>query len=293
MNRQFRPSRRNVITGSGARFVSFSLVSPASEAAAPAAAGTKPLALAEVDSFLAIDAKGTCTIYSGKVDLGTGVATALRQIAADELDLPLGRVDLVQGDTLLTPDQGKTWGSITIQIGGMQIRQACAAAKHALFDEAARQLAINKEDLKAADGAISGGGKRLTYPELIGGKRFSIKLDPKEPVSTKDPKDFKVVGQSVPRLDIPAKVTGTFTYMQDFRVPGMLHGRVVRPPAMGATLQSVDEGSITNIRTAKVVRQNDFLAVVAENEWAAIKAARQLKATWSKWEGLQGTADTR
>jgi len=286
MNRQFRPSRRNVITGSGALFVSFSLVSPASEAAAPAAVGTKPLALTEVDSFLAIDAKGTCTIYSGKVDLGTGVATALRQIAADELDLPLGRVDLVQGDTLLTPDQGKTWGSITIQIGGMQIRQACAAAKHALFDEAARQLAINKEDLKAADGAISGGGKRLTYPELIGGKRFSIKLDPKEPVSTKDPKDFKVVGQSVPRLDIPAKVTGTFTYMQDFRVPGMLHGRVVRPPAVGATLQSVDEGSITNIRTAKVVRQNDFLAVVAENEWAAIKAARQLKATWSKWEGL-------
>ena len=246
----------------------------------------KPVALTEVDSYLVIDANGAVTLYSGKVDLGTGVTTALAQMAAEELDVPFARITVVQGDTTLTPEQGSTWGSLSIQVGGIQIRQASAAAKAALIDQAATRLGVKKEQLTVADGVISGGGGRVTYGQLIGGKTFSIKLDPKQPVATKDPKEFKVVGKSVPRIDIPGKVMGTFTYMQDFRVPGMLHARVVRPPAIEAKLESVDEGSIRGISTAKVVRQANFLAVVAENEWAAIKGARMLKATWSKWEGL-------
>ena len=285
-----KPSRRDMLKGSGALVVSFSLVPQMGEALAQAAAAAKPLALTEVDSYLAIDSKGAVTLYSGKVDLGTGVETALAQMAAEELDVPFSRVKVVQGDTALTPEQGSTWGSLSIQIGGIQIRQAAAAAKTALLDEAAKRLGVKKEDLKVTDGVISGGGKRATYGQLIGGKSFSITLDPKKPVPTKDPKDFKVVGKSVARVDIPGKVTGTFSYMQDFRVPGMLHARVVRPPAIGATLESVDEGSINGIPTAKVVRQGNFLAVVAENEWAAIKGARQLKAAWSKWEGLPDQA---
>ena len=159
----------------------------------------------------------------------------------------------------------------------MQLRQAAATARMALIEEAAKRLDAKVEDLKVADGVVSGErASRVTYGELIGGKTFSLKLDPKKPVKTKDPKDYKIVGKPVPRVDIPDKVTGQFTYMQDFRVPGMLHGRVVRPPAIGAKLESVDESSLKEIPgIVKVVREGNFLAVVAENEWAAIKAAQR------------------
>ena len=226
-------------------------------------------------------------IYSGKVDLGTGVYTALQQIVADELDVPLSCIELIQGDTLLTPDQGKTWASISIQIGGMQLRQAAAAAREPPVDHAANTLGVAAAQLTVADGVISGGGKKVSYGELIGEKNFSIKLDPKQPVKEKDPKNYKLVGKPVARLDIPDKLTGKFTYMQDFRVPGMLHGRVVRPPAIGAKLESVDESSIKDVPgIVKVVRDGDFLGVVAANEWAAIRGARELKTTWSKAETL-------
>jgi len=221
MNMHNKPSRRTMLKGSGALIVSFSLGSPlADEARGQGAAPAKPVVLTEVDTYLVIDAKGAVTLFSGKVDLGTGVKTALAQIAAEELDVPFSRVTVVQGDTATTPEQGSTWGSLSIQIGGIQIRQASAAAKTALLEEAGNRLGIKKEDLNVADGVIIGGTKRVTYGELIGGKTFNIKLDPKTPVPTKDPKDFRVVGKSVPRVDIPGKVTGTFTYMQDFRVPG-------------------------------------------------------------------------
>jgi CO/xanthine dehydrogenase Mo-binding subunit len=278
-------SRRDALLGSGALVVSFSLSGALDQAIAQAA--TKPVALTEVDSFLAIDKSGKVAVYSGKVDLGTGVYTALQQIVADELDVPISRIEMIQGDTLLTPDQGRTWASITIQIGGVQLRQAAAAARAALIDDAAKTLGLPAAQLTVADGVISGGGKKVSYAELIGGKSFSIKLDPKQPVKEKDPKDYKLVGKPVPRLDIPDKLTGKFTYMQDFRVPGMLHGRVVRPPAIGAKLESVDESSIKDEPgIVKVVREGDFLGVVAANEWAAIRGARKLKATWSKAETL-------
>ena len=257
-------SRRDVLKGGGALVVSFSFAGNIGEALAQ---GSKPLALTEVDSFLAIDAGGEVTLYSGKVDLGTGVATALPQIVADELDVPLNRIKLIQGDTALTPDQGTTWGSLSVQIGGMQLRNAAATAKAALLEQAAKRLDAKKEDLKVADGVVSTGNKRVSYGELIGGKRFELTLDHTKPAAAKDPKDYKFVGKPVPRVDIPEKVTGRFTYMQDFRVPGMLHGRVVRPPAIGATLESVDEGSIKDVAgVIKVVREGNFLGVVAESE---------------------------
>jgi CO/xanthine dehydrogenase Mo-binding subunit len=280
-------SRRDLLLGSGALIVSFSPAGPLSEAMAQAVA--KPVALTEVDSFLAIDNAGDITVYSGKVDLGTGVTTALRQIVAEELDVPIGRIELIQGDTLLTPDQGNTWGSLTIQLGGMQLRQASAAARQALMAEAVEKLGTDQ--LTVIDGVISGGGKNVSYGELIGGKRFAITLDPKQPVKEKAPKDYKIVGTSQPRVDIPAKITGRFTYMQDFKVPGMLHGRVVRPPAIGARLESVDDSDLKSIPgIVKVVREGDFLGVVASNEWDAIRGAAAIKATWSKSETLPDQA---
>jgi CO/xanthine dehydrogenase Mo-binding subunit len=287
MTKHFVPTRRDLLKGGGALIVSFSFASQIDAALAQGAAASKPLALTEVDAFLAIDARGRCTVYSGKVDLGTGTDTALRQIVAEELDLPLSRIGLITGDTALTPDQGSTWGSLTIQLGGMQLRNAAATARQALIAEAAKKLGVNADQLTVADGAISGGGKKTSYAELIGGKTFSLKLDHAKPAAPKDPKTHKVVGKSVARVDIPDKVTGKFTYMQDFRVPGMLHGRVVRPPAVGSKLESVDENSIKGIAgVVKVVREGNFLGVVARSEWAAIKAARDIKATWSKSETL-------
>ena len=280
-------SRRDALLGSGALIVSFSLAGSLNPVQAQATA--KPLALTEVDSFLAIDKGGKVTVYSGKVDLGTGITTALRQIVAEELDVPLSRIELITGDTLLTPDQGKTWASVTIQIGGMQLRQASAAARQALLAEAAKKLGT--DNLTVADGTIMAGRKKVTYGELIGGKRFSIKLDPKQPVKEKPPKDYKIVGKSTPRVDIPDKVTGRFTYMQDFRVPGMLYGRVVRPPAIGAKLEKVDDSAVKKIPgVARVVREGDFLGVVATNEWDSIRGADALKVTWSKSETLPDQA---
>jgi nicotinate dehydrogenase subunit B len=278
-------SRRDVLKGGGAFVVAFSLAGTDALAQSPAPA--KSLALTDVDAFLAIDRAGKVTVYSGKVDLGTGVATALRQIVADELDVAMASIDLVQGDTALTPDQGITFGSLTIQNGGMQLRQAAATARTALLEEAAKRLNAAKADLSVADGVVGakGGKAKTSYAELIGGTTLSLKLDDKAP--TKNPADFKLVGKPVLRIDIPDKATGRFTYMQDFRLPGMVHGRVVRPPGIGATLQSVDEGSVKGIPgLVKVVSEGNFLGVVAETEWAAIKASRQIKAAWSSWDGL-------
>jgi len=283
MNTHFIPSRRNVLLGSGALVVSFSLAHSLGGASAQDGSAAKTVAKDEVDAFLAIDAKGTVTVYSGKVDLGTGVPTALAQMVAEELDVPLGAIDMVTGDTALTPDQGTTSGSFSIQNGGVQIRQAAATARNALLTEAAQRLGVGKDDLIVVDGAFSSksGGKSVTYAELIGGKQFALKLDPGAP--TKSPVAFKIVGKSIARDDIPDRMTGRFTYMQDFRVPGMLHGRTVHPPAIDAKLENVDEDSVNTIPgIVKVVHQGNFLAVVAQNEWAAIKGAQQVKATWSK-----------
>jgi nicotinate dehydrogenase subunit B len=283
-----KPSRRDFLKSTGVLIVSFSLssLSKTGFAQSGTLAGPKTVALDDVDAFLAIDSSGGVTLYSGKVDLGTGIGTALTQIVAEELDVPLARIQVVEGDTALTPAQGKTWGSLSIQNGGVQIRQAAATARRALLQEAAKRLGGPAEDLMVEEGTVrSRSGKQITFGELIGGKTFSLKLDKQAPL--KDPATYKIVGQPVPRFDIPGKMTGQFTYMQDFKVPGMLHGRVVRPAAIGATLLSVDENSVKDVPgLVKVVRQGNFLGVVAESEWGAIRASQKLKASWSDWEGL-------
>ena len=282
-----KPNRREFLEATGILVVSFSLPSFLRAADAQSATSSKTVALDEVDAFLAIDRTGRVTLYSGKVELGTGVSTALTQIVAEELDVPLTRIALIEGDTALTPAQGKTWGSLTIQVGGVQIRQAAATARQALLQEAAKQLGAPAADLIVDQGTVRArsGGKQVTYGELIGGKNFSLKLDKQAPL--KEPSNYRIVGQSIARYDIPPKITGQFTYIQDFKVPGMLQGRVVRPPAIGASLESVDESSVRDIPgVVKVVRQNNFLAVVAESEWGAIQAAQKLKASWSARDGL-------
>ena len=274
-------TRRELLLGTAALVVSFSLAPRAARAQA------KPVALDQVDSFLAIHRDGTVTMYTGKVDLGTGIRIALPQMVAEELDVAIDKVKLVEGDTALTPDQGPTWGSLSIQVAGVQLRQAAATARKALIEMVVQKTGMPSADFAVRDGVVFLKGephRRFTYAELIGDKRFDLKVDKDTPV--KNPKDHTLVGQPMPRPDIPGKVTGAHTYMQDFRVPGMVHARVVRPPAIGATLQSVDEGSIKQIKGTRVVRQGSFLAVIADSEWAAVKAAKALRATWSKWEGL-------
>ena len=283
----FLSTRREFLKGGGAIVVSFAIAARHSPGAQAGAEVAKSVAADEVDSFLAIGADGKVTVYSGKVDLGTGVRTALTQMAAEELDVPLDRVMVIQGDTALTPDQGPTYGSLSIQNGGVQIRQAAATAKKYLLDLASQKIGAAAGDLIVEDGVIKpkSGGKGIGYGELVGGRNFALKLD--KDVKTKDPAAFTIVGRPVSRLDIPEKCTGRFTYMQDARVDGMVHGRVVRPPALGAMLQNVDENSVKNIPgLVKIVREGNFLGVVAETEWGAIKAAQTLRATWSQWDGL-------
>lgn len=285
MNVVFKTSRRDLLKGTGALVVAFSLAPV--EALAQNLPAPKSVALDQVDTFLAIDGKGMVTVYAGKVDLGTGVRMGFTQIVAEELDVPLAHVDIIEGDTALTPDQGPTYGSQSIQNGGVQIRQAAATARSALLDQAAKQLNAAKEELSVADGIIraKSTNNTLSYADLIGGKNFTLKVDPA--AVPKNPADYKIVGKRIARRDIAGKVTGGFTYMQDFRVPGMLHGSVIRPPSIGAKLENVDESSIKNIPgVVKVVREGNFLGVVTDNEWSAVRAARELKATWSKSETL-------
>lgn len=282
-------SRRTVLRGSAGLVVSFALaprggLAATASDAAPAQAG-KPLAPDQVDSFLAIGHDGAVTVYSGKVDLGTGVRTALLQIVADELDVLPGQITVITGDTALTPDQGRSSGSLSIQNGGLQIRQAAATARAALLNLAAAALHTTPANLTVEAGRVSAGLDSVTYAGLLAGQSFALTVDPAAPA--RDPATFKVVGKSLARIDIPAKCTGAFTYMQDVRVDGMLHGRVIRPSTMGGVLKAVDETCIRSIPGfVSLVRDGNFLGVVARNEWAAIRAAQALRVEWSDWRGL-------
>ncbi|HUH94142.1 MAG TPA: molybdopterin cofactor-binding domain-containing protein [Casimicrobiaceae bacterium] len=278
-------SRRDFLKTSGALVVSFTLRDAL--AAQVPAKPAKTVATDQVDGFLAIDARGRVTVYSGKVDLGTGVQTAMAQIAAEELYVPLDRVSVIQGDTALTPDQGVTFGSLSIQNGGMQIRQAAATAREALLAHVASSQGVARDALTLKDGVIvpKSGGKGWPYGQLVGGRDFQLKLDPKAPL--KEPKDYTIVGKPIARLDIPGKVSGRFTYIQDFRVKGMLHARVIRPRAMKAALLAWNDFDARKIPGyVGVIRKGNFLAVLARSEWAAIKASRTVETTWSDWQGL-------
>lgn len=275
--------RRQFLKNGSGLLVSFTLPGGIANALAQrSAASGKNMAADQVDAWLAIAPDGRVTVYSGKVDLGTGVRTALAQLVAEELDVSFGQIDMVMGDTLLTLDQGQTAGSLSISNGGGTLRQAAACARQALLGVAARQLAVDASELSVSQGVVTDkkDGRKVSYAELVAGKPLDVKLDTK--VALKSPAMHQIVGKSVPRVDIPGKVTGQFTYVHDFKLPGMLHARVVRPPGLGGKLVSVDEGSISKIKgLIKVVRKQDFVAVVCKTEWAAVKAARDLKVQWT------------
>ncbi len=279
-------SRRDLLKSGGALVVSFAF--SGRRAAAQNGAAPKPLDASEVDSFLVVQADGSVTVYTGKVDVGTGLRIAVRQMAAEELGLPVERVSLVEGDTGLTPDQGGTGGSTGLTRGGSEVRQAAATARRALLEMGAQRLQRPAAELTLADGEVrhTTGGSGVALGALMGDRRFSLKVDPKAPLQSAA--DYQIVGKPLPRPDVPAKCTGRNLYLQDFTLPGMLHGRVIRPPAIGASLQSVDESSIRAIPDVRVVRIENFLGVVSPDEWAAVRAARELKATWSDWQGLPG-----
>ena len=287
-------SRRDFLTrtalATGALVVGFRFAP--SQAATSALDPRKAVAKDLVESFVAIRPDGGITIHVGKVDLGTGTRTALAQIAAEELDVPFERIQLVMGDTGTTPDQWITGANLTIAQGGTELRRACATARTALVERAASRLGVPAADLVTQDGTVAlrtDAVKKLTYAELVVGQPLALKVD--EKVVTKKASDYKIVGKSVPRVDIPAKVTGEFPYVHDFRLPGMLHARVIRPDDLGAPLTSFDDREARKVAGfMRTVRKGDFLAVVATTEWGAIKAMRAMKVQWGAGTGLPDQA---
>ncbi|MCG7600215.1 molybdopterin-dependent oxidoreductase [Halomonas sp. McH1-25] len=287
-------SRRTFVQGVGALAVGFALCPAVLRAATidndVAGVDKTTLAKGAVDAWLVITANNELVIYSGKVELGTGVATALRQIVAEELAMPFAATRLIQGDTELTPDQGYTAGSATIQQGSDPMRRAAATARRLLIQRAADTLGVTPDRLVTEQGRIHRVGeptRSVSYGELIGDDQFTQRID--ESPAFVDPQDYTLVGQSVPRVDIPPKVFGNFVYMQDVTRPGMWHARVIRPPTVGtttiaATLESIDEAALP--AGVQLVRRGNFLAVVAETEWQAIRAAEALPVTWLTRAGL-------
>lgn len=271
--------RRQLLQGSVC-FVGFSLLGHALPAAAQAQAARGPLPLDQVDAFLALRPDGTVVVYSGKVDLGTGHRIAMRQMVGEELSLPVARIDLVEGDSALTPNQGPTAGSTGVMRGGVELRRAAASLREGLLALAAPRLGVEAATLKLQDGRVlASDGRAIAVADLAGGAPFKIPMNANVPL--KKPADFQLIGKPLPRPDMPDKITGRHVYMHDFTLPGMLHARVVRPPAVGARVLAVDESSVAKLPGVRVVRIQDFVAVASPDEWAAIRAARELKVQWS------------
>ncbi|HLY58944.1 MAG TPA: molybdopterin cofactor-binding domain-containing protein, partial [Stellaceae bacterium] len=254
-----------------------------------------------LDLFLIVRADGGVTAFSGHVDLGTGIRTALAQIVADELDVPVERIEMVLGDTGLAPNQGATIASETIQVSAVPLRQAAAQARHFLIGLASAALDMSAEELRIEDGVVIADrhpNVRLAFGALLEDRRFRLGLSPGVPV--KPVADYRIVGRAVRRVDIPAKATGTWPYVHDFRLPGMLHGRVVRPPYAGVdsgdfvgnSLLSVDEASVEDVPgIVAIVVIRDFVGIVAEREEQAAAAAEQLHVSWKPGPRLPDLAD--
>ena len=289
-------TRRQFLKGTGALIISFNLLPPAGKVYAQfARLPSGDIDPTSLDSWLVITPDGFVTFYTSKVELGTGTITALAQIVAEELDVPFDKIKMDSGDTSRTIEQGSTVGSRTIERAGPQIRQAAAAARQELLKLAAARLNAPVDKLAVTDGVVAVAAdpaKKVSYGQLIGGKKFNTKItasgtgwDMKvaPEVKAKNPKDYKIVGRSVRRVELPAKVTGEHDYIHDVRIPGMLHARVVRPPVINTEPVSIDRESIKGIPGVfMIVREGKFVGVVAKTEWAAIKAAQALKVTWSK-----------
>ena len=292
-------TRRDFLKSTGYLVVGVSAtayVEPLTFAQGPAAAqagGPYPeVDFRQLDSWVVIRADNTATFHVGKTDLGQGTGTAFRQIMADELDMPYERTSCVMGTTDVTVDQGGSGGSDALQTDGYPMRRVAAEARRVLLELAAARFGVPVAQLSVTDGVVtvqSDAARRVTYGELIGGRRFNVTLTGNNVNAVtgvarlKDVQQLRIVGQSPQRYDVPAKVDGSLKWAVDAKVPGMVHARNVKPPMAGARLVSIDESSVRDVPGfVRVVSKGNYVAVVCEREEQAIRAARQLKVNWEK-----------
>jgi len=286
-------SRRDFLKTSGVLVVSFSAAAVLDRAAiAQGQFGTRASHVdpSQVDSWIAVAADGSIKAFTGKAELGQGMLTAQLQLVAEELSVPLDRVSLVVCDTAVCPDQGTTSGSQSTptNFNDRNLALAAATAREALLALGARHFGVAADRLVAAEGVISVRGertKRVAYGDLVAGRKLNVPVDGH--AKRKPQRDWTVLGKPAPRVDMTAMATGQFEFVHNIRLPGMLHGAVVRPPSVGATLASVDDASATGMPgVVKVVVRNNFVGVVAQKPWQAMQAARALKATWTPGPAL-------
>src|SRR5262245_56509068 len=292
-------SRRSVLKGAGALVVSIGMpvgLETLLAVNSAAAQGAKPpLVPNELDSYIAVHADGRVSAFFGKMDMGQGLFTAIGQMVAEELDVPFERVTVIMGDTASSVNQGGASGSTGVQHGGKQMRAAAAEARRVLVEMAVAKLGLAADELTVSDGVVharSDPARKASYAELIGGRFFNTQLEWNKQIGNllyapgkakpKDFKEHKIVGKPLPRADIAPKVFCTEDFCTDVRAPGMLHGRMIRPPVAGSVPVKVDEASIKDIPGARVVLEQGFLGVVAEKEWDAIQAAQKLNVEWSQ-----------
>ncbi|HYR35004.1 MAG TPA: molybdopterin cofactor-binding domain-containing protein [Burkholderiales bacterium] len=267
--------RRAFLQSGGALIVAFAL--PAWAQKLPGALDRYP----QLDAWLRVGADGRITVFTGKAELGQGIKTAILQVASEQLAVDMKSIDLVTADTAQTPNEGYTAGSNSMKDSATAVLNAAAQARELLIAEAAKRFAVAAETLTAQGGEVrTADGRRVSYGALVDGKTLSVKAAPQSKLS----RTRNVMGKSVPRVDIPAKVTGGAAYVHDLRLPDMLHARVVRPPSYGARLKSVDTEPESKMPGVTVVRDGSFLAVVAGREWVAVQAMRELraKAVWDE-----------
>jgi len=292
-------TRRSVLLGGGALVVSIgaaiSLETVLSISAAYAQGAKPPLTPDQLSSYIAVNADGSVSAFFGKMDMGHGLHVAIGQMVAEELDVPFRNVKVIMGDTATSVNQGGASGSTGIQLGGKQMRMAAAEARRVLVEMAAGLLSTPVDKLNVNDGVVSAAddtSKRISYAQMIGGKYFNVQLDWNKQYGNplyapgkaqpKNPKDHKIVGQPIKREDVAPKVFAIENFVTDIKVPGMVHGRMIRPAVAGSEPVKVDEASIKDIPGAKVVWDKGFLGVVADKEWNAIQAAEKLKVEWSQ-----------
>jgi len=237
-----------------------------------------------IDSWLSIDSGGTITLRTGKVEYGQGVKTTIAQVGADELDVAISRVQVVMADTGATVDEKLTAGSGSIEESAVAMRYAAAAARTILLERAATELGVERDSLSVDDGTISSPAtnRKITYWDLMAGATFDAEVAPD--TKPKTPAEWRLIGTAVPRLDIPAKVTGGTAFIQDMEMADLLHGRIVRPPSYGAALDTFDDGATREIDgVVEIIRDGNFIGIIALTEAAAVRA-RELLASGCTWK---------
>jgi nicotinate dehydrogenase subunit B len=294
-------TRRSVLLGGGALVVSIgagvTLDTVLSINQAFAQGAKPPLVPDQLSSYIAVNADGSVSAYFGKMDMGHGLHVAIGQIVAEELDVPFKSVEVLMGDTATSVNQGGASGSTGIQLGGKQMRMAAAEARRVLVEMAAAALSTPADRLKVNDGVVSAAddtAKHISYAQMIGGQYFNVRLDWNKEYGNalyapgkaqpKQPSEHKIVGQPIKREDVAPKVFCQEDFCTDVKLPGMVHGRMIRPQVAGAVPVKVDERAIKDIPGAKVVWDKGFLGVVADKEWDAIQAAEKLGVEWSVQE---------